>query len=393
MKHTLIIPTRNRPEYISVAVSSYLSSSRDDIKCIVCDASDSPENVRVALSDFSCDDRLLILDNTAKAKNRISGMADNWSHALDHVNSKWVSIIGDDDVLYPELVDYIIKLEAKVADLEAIRWASGSIAVPADSTQMCKIPLGRKGVLADTRSNLLSNLRWEQPLQTPSKLTGLYHGAIRLSLLKRLKKKRGSWFRYNNIDYEIGWVVSHSIDKAVYTSRMFSINGFSPKSNSWGTRSRSVRQERVATWFAEGGTLDYFSEHADEYIHAGMDPLFFSTLAVSIYGTMRLVCSEINLDIENKTNLNFSKTLIAKGQVQKTLDDYKWYMDNANIFLAVLFGQKIRIDSRFIEVDKAERFSGLESETLYLPRSSLPVSYGELAGLIKDLLVPVRYLD
>ena len=117
MKHTLVIPTRNRPEYISVAVKNYLSSPRDDIRCLVCDASDNPKDVLIALSEFTADKRLTIIDNTAQAIGKVSGMKANWSLALDNVKTKWVSVIGDDDVLYPELVDYICKLEKKIPDL------------------------------------------------------------------------------------------------------------------------------------------------------------------------------------------------------------------------------------------------------------------------------------
>ena len=82
--HSLIIPTRNRPDYILDAVAYYLrnSSRKHKIECIVCDGSDDPESVASSLAEFKQDPRLVVIDNSVKSTGVVSSMKANWSRTL-----------------------------------------------------------------------------------------------------------------------------------------------------------------------------------------------------------------------------------------------------------------------------------------------------------------------
>jgi glycosyltransferase involved in cell wall biosynthesis len=111
IKLTLIIPTRNRTQYLVAGVEFFLKCSRHDIELIVCDASDSHQDCVTALGPWSHDSRLNIIDNSLGSTNELSSMTENWSRALDQARGDWICIIGDDDICDPALVEFIEKFE------------------------------------------------------------------------------------------------------------------------------------------------------------------------------------------------------------------------------------------------------------------------------------------
>jgi len=288
--HTLIVPTRNRPEYLSVTVATYLASPHDDIECLVCDGSDAPDAVLQALSGFLSDPRFRLIDNTVQTTGIVPSMQANWSRGLDAASSRWLSVVGDDDVLDPALIEYLRLLEPRVPQIEAVNWFSMQFDIGLHDEDGCprlmpaKIPMGHQTLIVDARTTLMQELTWPKDKKPPGMVVSLYHGAIRRSMLERIRAEREDrWFRFQIVDYDLGWSIAARIGQAVLVQRPFSINGHGPKSNSWAIGKLSARRERSQQWLMEAKRFDGWSD-ITAFVEAGVEPDFFHTLPMAVYG-------------------------------------------------------------------------------------------------------------
>ena len=121
---TLVIPTCNRPDFIDVAVKIFLEGADNDCLCVICDASDTEEPVQSVLKTIECGDKVHYVNNTKKELGRPVSMVENWNTAMDNVHSEWVTFIGDDDVLDPEVLKVLRAIDVKHPEIQSVRWSS-----------------------------------------------------------------------------------------------------------------------------------------------------------------------------------------------------------------------------------------------------------------------------
>lgn len=167
---SLIIPTRNRSEYISSAVNYFLRTDRDDVEVIVTDCSDRHDLCLSALKTWLNDSRLVVLDNSVERERKTLSMVENWSYGLDQAKGKWITFIGDDDVCDPQVVYFIEKLEKKVPNCMALTWHRAHFDIDLDVPREAKIPMGTKVYMAAGLESVLKNAEWPNPKRPPSSL-------------------------------------------------------------------------------------------------------------------------------------------------------------------------------------------------------------------------------
>ena len=98
---TIIIPTRNRSEYLYHSLKTCITQDYENLEIIVSD-------------DFSTDNTKQMVDKFIKSDNRIRyitpsnernvGMLENFEFALNHVKPGFVLALGGDDGLMPNSV-------------------------------------------------------------------------------------------------------------------------------------------------------------------------------------------------------------------------------------------------------------------------------------------------
>jgi hypothetical protein len=393
--HTLLIPTRNRPTYISTPVSYYLSSDRDDIRCVVIDASDDHTAIQTALSAWRSDSRLTIIDNTYATTGRVASMRENWSTGLDNVSSRWVSVIGDDDVLDPSLAEFLERAENVAFDVPCVRWGQIQTDIPLTYNGSphiipARIPAGRKTVINNTQSLLDKIICWDTYPRVPQKACGLYHGAVRLDTLLRLKSLRGKWFTSNVVDYDIGWALSKRVHQYIHCERPFSINGHSTSSNSWSMYRLNPLRERTSQWSSETGGVDGWSpDIINQYTNSGLDPAFFFTIPMVVYGFTHFFLIENKINIPDKLDENFMKILVAYLKGQYDLESHSWYSDNMNLFLRLHFNKAVNFkNDNFIFTQKSPDsiFFGYHNNDIFFDRRSCGEDYNLLANILFSLV-------
>lgn len=117
IKYSIVIPTRNRAEYLTYAIQSVLESSRTDIELIVSNNFSNDETTEI-LSKIS-DPRLRVISPSVSLP-----MAGHYEFAISQATGEWITILGDDDAVLPyiyEILDKYIEEYPKIDIISSVR--------------------------------------------------------------------------------------------------------------------------------------------------------------------------------------------------------------------------------------------------------------------------------
>lgn len=100
---SIILPTYNRGQFLSLAIESVLNQTFSDFELIVSNSA-STDNTRETVQQFK-DKRLRYFET----KNRLS-MGENYEHALNQSNGEYIIFFSDDDALIPTMLEKLEKV-------------------------------------------------------------------------------------------------------------------------------------------------------------------------------------------------------------------------------------------------------------------------------------------
>lgn len=100
---SVVIPTRNGERYIAQAISSVLAQTYPHFRLFVLESGSADQTCEIVQS-FD-DPRVQLLTNPESL-----GIEDNWARILDLDLDEYLTILGHDDVLYPEFLEEIVRL-------------------------------------------------------------------------------------------------------------------------------------------------------------------------------------------------------------------------------------------------------------------------------------------
>ena len=247
---SIVIPTRNRSEYLSYALESAIKQES--------------ENFEIIVSDNSTDRKSEILVRGLKS-NRISyyrtgghlSMSKNWEFAVSKAKGLFVCIIGDDDAVMPFFVSRIISLHLKF-EPDVICWKKHVYIWPSGNIK------GKADYLASKGQDTL--YRVKDKIKSVLQMGGsglhtvpmIYHSAVKRDLLdKILKDSCGSLFPVAQPDVYNGFTVAANNPKIIQSGEALSISGWSPASNSG-----SLRENYNSLTNKEYIKMSDFSQHS-----------------------------------------------------------------------------------------------------------------------------------
>lgn len=99
---TVLIPTRNRANFLSEAIASALSQSESRIHVVVLDNA-SDDSTPTVVGEFH-DSRLRYL----RCEHDI-GIIANWNRGLAAATTPYINILGDDDIMHPTFAERSIR--------------------------------------------------------------------------------------------------------------------------------------------------------------------------------------------------------------------------------------------------------------------------------------------
>jgi len=380
---SLLMPTRNRSRFLPAGVRHFLQTEREDVELIVSDASDDPADAIHYLAPWAHDSRLRLIDNSSKTTGRISSMVENWSRALDVASGKWISIVGDDDIVDSSLIEFIERVEKVAPDVTGVTWHKCSFDLDVHWPREAKIPMGAKIMLAAGRDSVIKQATWPNGKRAPSAIASPYHGCVRRSVLEQIKRDRnGDWFAFRTPDYDLGWSVAWLNKPFIISERPFSIAGVCSASNSYGVRNGVQRAVNLKKWLDESVVVDGWGETNNS---------FFFTLPMAVLGFRNAFCTQYGLDSRMDLS-NFLESLRISLQSQEDQKSFEEHKAAAIFFLANSFNQDFGISALSQRNRPQSHFGGLAGDLLAIPYNVFGGDISEFARIAFGIVRPVSLL-
>lgn len=226
---SIIVPTRNRFEYVKSAISSILSIQDDRIELVVQDNSDTNQ-LHHWVNDNISDSRLKY-----NYSNSPLSFVGNFSEGVNFSNGEYLCFIGDDDGINPEIIiatEWLKKENISCLSTNiSANYVWGDAAVP---TTMFTSETG--GVLTMTMQDF-KIIEVDPKVELHSFITGgainyldfklpkLYHGIVKRECLDQIKKITGSYFGGLSPDIFAAISIACIVNKIYYTNYPLTISG------------------------------------------------------------------------------------------------------------------------------------------------------------------------
>lgn len=239
---SICVPSRNRQVYFQETIKALTASRRGDVEFVFADNSDDASVMDSFMADRIDDPRIRYLPATGDTLS----MMDNWERSVCAATGRYVSFIGDDDYIDPDLAGFIVNLE-RIVTADAIAWTGPNYLwpTPASPAHSVAISLGARVKRMSKEDLLRKAFRWEGAGIVPLSGFSIYHGALSRVLLDRIRMLgNGRIFEFPVVDYELGFKTILLGETFIHSERPFSILGACPLSNS--AASGSLAAERAA---------------------------------------------------------------------------------------------------------------------------------------------------
>lgn len=223
---TIIIPTRNRADTLFYSIKTILNQSFKDFELIISDNSTNEESQK--LINTILDSRVVNL----KTDGNLC-MSDNWEYALKNANGKYVLIIGDDDGLVIDALQFCydkissLKPDAFMFDWIGYNWPinNNSKIVPSQIS----IPLNLKEEYIINSDLIFKKIMNSK--DTYNSLPSIYTSFISKELIDEISIQSGRFFNSVIPDVFSGMQIVKKSKNIYKTTRLIGIRGASTKSN------------------------------------------------------------------------------------------------------------------------------------------------------------------
>lgn len=267
---SIIIPTRNRAEYAAAAVRQILAIDQDDMQVVVQDNSDT--DALRTLCGIHLDDPRLTYNHSPGTLSFV----DNFDRALSLASGEYVTVIGDDDGINPELMDAVRWARARGVKaikpgLQAVYFWPG-VGLPftqcgGDAGTFMIEPIAGGAAIRRTGPELSRLLHDGCQGYLERDLVKLYHGIVRRDALESVRGTTGRFFGGLSPDIYAAVALSVVIDDVVCIDYPLTIPGV--------CRTSGSADSGTGRHTGELRDAPHFAGHA-EYAWAREVPEFYS---------------------------------------------------------------------------------------------------------------------
>lgn len=249
---SICVPSRNRQYYFQKTIEGLLRTGRDDIEFVFVDNSDDPSVMNDYMRAHAGDPRIVYLPST----DRTLPMIENWERTLAAATGDWVTVIGDDDYIDPDVMVVLKKVLAANPETEAFAWGVATYSWPSPGQRNTSIHVPFNSfVVKVPRDQLLKRMfGWFEATTVPTSGYSIYHSAVSRQLLDRIRRKYGGrYFEHPVIDYDMAMKVMVEGKHFAFCQRTFSVMGSCPESNSYSIGKLADIKKKVDIFMAELG--------------------------------------------------------------------------------------------------------------------------------------------
>lgn len=225
MRFSIVIPTRNRPEYLPGTVRSALRQTNvSNFEVIVFDNS-SLISAKEVLKGIN-DPRLVIERSEVPL-----AMRDSWEIAVSYATGDFVTILGDDDSIVPSAL-HVSSVIIEKYNAKILRWDRAHYYWPnyknTNSANLCRIPLGRTVFKID--GYWLLRQLGQMSLSYSASPT-IYNSWIHRDLVQKVKLASGRLFHSASPDVDSGFAFAYTCGSFYHLNFPLSVCAQSAKSN------------------------------------------------------------------------------------------------------------------------------------------------------------------
>lgn len=387
---TICLPTRNRQAYCIKTIEALAEAKGTDFEVIVGDNSDDPAPLADYFTTKLQDDRFRLISPGPAPLS----MVDNWERLLEQAGGRWISVIGDDDYIDTRVTGLIRRFEILHRDVDAINWDCMTFQWPDNRPvpTLATIPV-TSGTGVRSKTSLADRLfRWSEGKRRPAVGVGIYHGAVRKSLMERIRKTyRGRYFEHPIVDWDNTCKVVAEAKTLAHCERPFSVLGACLASNSAASQSREVMQQRLDAFERESAAN--ISLYRPDFPFSMIDS--GSSLCLSIATLTAWFCQTYAVDMTGFGS-NFAKAAIDECRHCTTLEEYDAKVGCFTRGFALWEG------GRWARLFKPEPFkppktvnqlSGLGNDTLHIREAAInPATPAEFYRFGENAILPVEAL-
>ncbi|PWW00318.1 glycosyl transferase family 2 [Hoeflea marina] len=386
---TICIPTRNRQRYAIEAIKAVSACDQADFEVIVADNSDDPAPLRDFFAGFG-DSRFRLIGPA----DRVLSMVDNWERTMAEVGGRWVSFIGDDDHIDPRVVRLLRRYEREYKDVDAVGWSRIHYNWPDNRLHatLAVVPCEHDTYVA-SKPKLQDRLfTWSERHKRPSCGFGIYHGAVRRSLMEKIKRKCGGrYFEHPTVDFDNSCKTIHLARQLIYCQRPFSVLGACVASNSASTQSLEAMKKLVVDFYSDLGSGMQIQE--DDFPFSPKLP----GLAVisAIAATSWWYCRTYGVD-NTGFQENFAHAAVHECLSSRTLEEYQIKVEGLRSGFAAWQGgawARHFNPPPFTPPQSFNQLCGVHKDSIYIRESGLEAATpGEFYDFAESFIMPVEHV-
>ena len=226
---SIVIPTRNRPDFLKYSLKSIQQQKFNDFEVIVSDNSDNHDEV-ISIVEEMKDPRFKVVCTPSVLR-----MSENFNYGLSHATGSYISVIADKTLLLAGALKRVHKTLSKDPTIDVINWLSDWYSFKDEGNSWEGFYHTQqdfhKPLIYSTKKELkfrLSFLVKRSELKRRYFRGQIYYGFYSSRLIQKIKKKSGKLFHDLSPDYTsliLGFLYSaKSCDIGMPLSMMFVTN-------------------------------------------------------------------------------------------------------------------------------------------------------------------------
>lgn len=388
---TICIPTRNRQRYCIEALKAIAQARETDFEVLVADNSDDPAILDDFFRNQLKDDRFRLLP----PEQNVLSMLDNWERTMAEVRGRWVTFIGDDDHIDPKAIHVLRRYERDYSDLEAVSWSRMTYNWPDNRfiATLASVPTGHETYVPKRKVLHDQLYRWSQREKRPSCGFGIYHGALRRSLMERIKRKYSNrYFEHPTVDFDNNCKVIREAKGMVHCQRPLSVLGACGASNSASTQSFELMKKLADDFYRELGDGPPIQE--DDFPFSPRLPGL--AIISSIAATTWWFCRKYGVDNEGFQE-NFAHSAVNECLSSRTVEEYKIKVEGLKRGFAAFEGgvwsKHFNPPEVFVPSVAQNQLYGAYEGYIYIRESGLDITTpSEFYRFAESFVMPVEHV-
>ncbi len=136
---TICIPLYNGAKYLHECLESAINQTYQELEILVVDDLSTDESILIVKKFIEKDNRVRLIQNKENL-----GLVGNWNKAIQEAKGKWIKMLFQDDLLYPNCVEKM--LSACVNENKSVAICSRNFIIDENASESIKTFYGRKEI-------------------------------------------------------------------------------------------------------------------------------------------------------------------------------------------------------------------------------------------------------